>query len=266
MNELQRQYAGYLRTTLLWKEEFFGLKQFSIADETTHSYNESISKPLRLGHLVEHFVHFDLNRDNTLKVLGRNIQINGPHATLGELDFIVQRAHEVYHIESSYKFYLWDGSVSNDPIQNWIGPNRRDALYLKLNKIKSAQFPLIRDKNTIEQLNDLGISTESILQRVYFKGQLFIPPSENHQLLGLNRDCIQGYYYRINELADFSNDQFFVPSKLNWLCDVHTNVHWVDFNKLLDESYLIKTSKQSTIVWRKTQKGVLSKFFLVWWN
>jgi hypothetical protein len=65
--------------------------------------------------------------------LYENIQVIEDKKTIGEIDFIIEdkNTKQVIHMELAYKFYLFDPSISSEPINNWIGPNRDDSLQEK---------------------------------------------------------------------------------------------------------------------------------------
>jgi hypothetical protein len=44
-------------------------------------------------------------------------------------------------MELAYKFYLFDPSISSEPINNWIGPNRNDSLQIRKKKAISFVIP-----------------------------------------------------------------------------------------------------------------------------
>ena len=51
-----------------------------------------------------------------------------------------------FHLEYSYKFYLFDHKLEQPFINCWIGPNKKDGLNQKLKKLKENQLPLLHHK------------------------------------------------------------------------------------------------------------------------
>jgi hypothetical protein len=64
-------------------------------------------------------------------------------------------------MELAYKFYLFDPSISSEPINNWIGPNRNDSLQEKLEKLKTKQFPLLYHKLAKSKFTTVAIDQVS---------------------------------------------------------------------------------------------------------
>ncbi len=95
------------------------------------------------------------------------------------------------HLEIIYKFYLYDSSVGESEIEHWIGPNRRDSLLQKLNKLKDKQLPLLYSKECLTYLETLKLTASEIDQQLYFKAQLFVPLKEYGNKFSLiNNECI----------------------------------------------------------------------------
>ena len=170
------------------------------------------------------------------------------------------------HFEIVYKFYLYDHSEGSHEIDHWIGPNRKDCLVDKLNKLKSKQLPLLHHPIVSQQLENINIETEKIKQSVIFKAQLFIPhntiylPGES-----INEKCIEGFYIPIEELNQLDQAKFFIPEKLDWLQTCHLDVKWTNYNQFQKEVMLFCNSKKSPLCWLQDKNGNMKKFFVVWW-
>jgi len=198
--------------------------------------------------------------------LAENIQIKRDKVTIGEIDCLLKHKHTPIHLEIIYKFYLYDESVGNSELEHWIGPNRKDSLIEKVTKLKNKQLPLLYKPETEQVINQLNLNIEEIQQQVYFKAQLFVP----YRMLGMplriiNNQCIQGYYLHFNDLTQLSSYTFHIPTKLNWLTQVHDDVTWMTYNESIT---LIKKSinqQRAPLCWLKKPDGNLEKFFVVWW-
>ncbi|TYA70022.1 DUF1853 family protein [Seonamhaeicola marinus] len=263
---LQKRYQGFLATPCLWyKNSVFDLNQFEITSSSS-KINFQIDESLRLGKYVERFVSFELAQHPNISVLAENIQILKDKITLGELDCLLLKDDQPIHLEIIYKFYLYDASVGNTEIEHFIGPNRKDALIEKLNKLKDKQLPLLHSKTCKPYLDRLNLRAENILQEVYFKAQLFLPyHNQDIQLQELNNDCVIGYYITRIDLADFEDCKFYIPTKKDWLIQPHPNVDWLNFNSFKTIATTYFESQFSTLCWVKFKNGALKKMFLVWW-
>ena len=215
---------------------------------------------------VEQVIFQALENDIHSNIIAKNIQIIENGITLGEIDCIFQNENETIHLEIVYKFYLFDPSISNNQLNCWIGPNRKDSLIEKLNKLRDKQFPLLQHKKTKEELTLLNLATEEINQKVCFKAQLFIPanyPIDN--IIHINRECIAGFYYKIEDLNIFKESKFYIPSKIEWLSIIGTDLKWINYEIFIQQIKTILKEKRSPLCFVKDKKGNLSKFFIVWW-
>lgn len=258
-------FKGILQTPNLWKgSELMNIPQFVIDDYSFQA--ETISTKLRLGMFVEQCVFQSLENNANYKVLAKNIQVIDNNVTLGELDCIVKHNSSILHIEIAYKFYLFDRTCNENELHCWIGPNRKDSLIEKINKLQEKQFPLLYHPKTVEKLNSLNISIENIEQQVCFKAQLFVPYSDsriNYQTI--NTDCVVGFYYTFSELINLKFNKFYLPSKLEWAAIPTQHVSWMNFDEFMIEIESLLTNMKSPLFWSKDQKGHISKCFAIWW-
>ena len=267
MNTTQQRFEGFLNTPVLWKDsEVCSLTQFKIEQELL-SFNQVIDSNQRLGKYVERFVSFQLSRNSTIKIISENIQISKDKITLGELDCILIKNKKPIHLEIVYKFYLYDSSIGNESLHHWIGPNRKDSLREKLDKLQQKQLPLLYSKECLEYLQSIDLNAKDIEQQVYFKAQLFVPFRMNTAIeSSINKDCIVGYYFKPHELVQFKGAKFYIPTKKDWLMIPHTNVDWTAYERYLEESKNYLNRQFSPMCWMKTTTGELKKFFLIWWE
>lgn len=265
--DIQLQYEGFLNTPLLWElNPFEELNQFEISPTTITSFDQLTPVKIRLGKLVERFVSYELSLHKSISIINENLQIIEDKLTVGELDCLLRHFNQIIHLEISYKFYLYDENVGNLESERWIGPNRRDSLAQKLSKLKSKQLPILFHKETIRTLEKVDIDVYDILQLVYFKAQLFVPyPIKISLLPEINNDCIKGFYIQKSQLNQFNDHSFYIPSKMNWIVDVHNNVNWMGFNDFLTELIELLNNEKSPLCWLKDSKGNIEKIFVVWW-
>lgn len=267
LKNIRLQYQGYLNTPLLWRNHVvFNLKQLKLPKVNAINFNEGIPDNLILGKRVERFVHAELEKHKRIKILLKNTQIIHKKTTIGEIDCVLMKDDIPIHLEIIYKFYLYDSSMGDTEIEHWIGPNRKDSLVQKLNKLKDKQLPLINNVNTLPILNKIDVDVRQLQQRVCFKAQLFTPFKANINFGILNRDCLAGFYIHISDIDQFSDCKFHIPIKINWLMDVQAQVDWLDYQSFYSEILLILNKKRAPLCWIKFPNESLQKFFIVWWK
>ncbi len=264
--EIQLQFDGFLQTHCLWTgNTIYELKQLNIKQKS-HVFNLEINTKIRLGKYIERFVSYQLQQNESTKIIAENIQIQQNKITLGELDCILLKNDIPIHLEIIYKFYLYDSNVGTSEIDHFIGPNRKDSLGEKLTKLKEKQLPLLYSKECENYLNSIQLSSKNMEQQVYFKAQLFLPFSDKTiQLNKLNQNCCVGYYINRKELEEFSTCKFHIPNKKDWLVIPHKNVHWLSYGKTKEIFYDYLERQFSPLCWIKFHNGEIKKIFLVWW-
>ncbi|MCG8803066.1 DUF1853 family protein [Tenacibaculum finnmarkense] len=278
LKDLQLQYEGFLKTPFLWNGKgVFDLQQFEINATKTASFLVEITKIPRLGKLVERFVSFEFKQDKRLQIIAENIQIQQEKITLGELDCLLLKDKKPIHVEIIYKFYLYDNSEKNleekNELERWIGPNKKDSLVQKLTKLKEKQLPLLYSKQCENYLKTLNLEAKNLEQQLYFKAQLFIPlndfKQENHKenikFPLINNDCIIGFYVTLQQLNQFKDYKFYIPTKHNWLVQPHSNTNWLNFNDFITNLQPLLNQERAPLCWLKKSNGELLKFFVIWW-
>ena len=263
---VQKRYEGFLQTNSLWKNNaIYQLNQFKI-EAKSKKIELIINENLRLGKYIERLVSYQLEQEESISIICENIQIQKEKITLGELDCILQKEKKIIHLEIIYKFYLYDPFCGKTEIDHFIGPNRNDSLAQKLIKLKEKQLPLLYSDECVKYLKSINLKASDIEQQVYFKGQLFIPLSNNNiPLRSLNKDCIAGYYINRKELVLFENCKFYIPEKKDWIVIPHKNVNWLKFEEMKKISIRYFEKKSSPLCWLKKENGEILKIFLVWW-
>ena len=221
-----------------------------------------------LGKRVEAFFEYQIQQSEDYELKIGNLQIIQNKKTLGELDFILEEiaTGQLIHIELVYKFYVYDPNIKEE-LARWIGPNRKDSLLEKVEKLKSKQLPLLQNKTTKEILNSRHISTKSIAQQVCYKASLFVPRKLQNKLFSsINNDCIIGFWIHFTEFKsdEFSQSKLFSPSKQFWPVDPAKNDIWFSFSEIFPQIESFIQQKRSPLVWMKT-KNTFERFFVVWW-
>ena len=265
MKVTQIRFEGFLKTPTLWVSTNINeLKQFSI-EQKSIVFNLDIDNKQRLGKYVERFISHQLANTEGISLIAENIQISKDKITLGELDFLINKNGNPIHLEVIYKFYLYDPTLKG--LDCWIGPNKKDSLVEKLNKLSEKQLPLLFSKECERYLKSISLQSADISQQVYFKAQLFLPLGKNPPIdTSINTNCIMGFYCSPHTLTGFKNAKFYIPSKKDWLMTPHTNVGWMAYEKYLEESKTYLDRQFSPMCWIKSTSGELKKFFLIWWE
>lgn len=265
--KLKLRYIGYWNTPLLWQGNLiYGLQQLELPNLSLQPFNETIEGHLRLGKLVERFVLYSFKANENIQIIASGAQIQKDQRTLGELDAIINFNSTPIHLEIIYKFYLYDEHIGSGDLEHWIGPNKKDSLVQKLEKLKEKQLPLLHRPETQNFLKQLSINPKRIKQHVLFKAQLFIPwTREASGFTKINQDCIQGFYIKEKEFSNFKHCKFYIPSKLDWLIIPHSNVDWHTYADIQPILLNLLHQQTSPLVWIKHPNGMISKCFLVWW-
>ncbi len=219
-----------------------------------------------LGKQAEACFEAYLKQSENFELLIANLQIQGEMETLGELDYIIRnlKTEKIIHIELAYKFYLYDENAAALEAQKWIGPNRKDSLFDKLEKVKLKQFPLLNTTETIQKLKEIGIPLPS-LQVLCLKAFLFLPKKMTAELFPKSvQDCIVGYYVKLKDLEEDETALYSIPTKKEWLLPIEKLINWHTFPEikhLIDEQLILK---KSPMVYKKTPHK-MERFFIVWW-
>ena len=267
-NKNLKRYIGYSKTPLLWNAgQINQLKQFDIELNEVNKPSIDINDSIRLGKLVEHFVFIQLQQNKSISIIVKNLQIIQDKITIGEIDCLIQYLNKYIHLEIVYKFYLYDQNIDTGELDHWIGPNKKDSLVFKLNKLKNKQLPLLHHFKTKELFHKIDLNTEFISSMVFFKAQLFVPKELiNNRFKHINNQCIVGYYIGMAEYKSLCNCEFYMPSKLDWLIEPHKKVNWmsqINFTPYIEAEI---NQSRSPLCWMKDEKNILKKIFIVFWK
>ena len=172
----------------------------------------------RLGHYFEHLYHLLLEQVLGWQVLARNLPIRTATGhTLGELDFIVRNPHsgQVEHHEIAVKFYL--GLPEPDHPLRWYGPDTRDRLDRKVNRLLHHQATLCQRQETLASLAAMAIPAPAC-RRVFMPGYLFYP--QGQFLLspeGINPTHERGDWQRLDSDTPLPGNHWVMLAKADWL-------------------------------------------------
>jgi hypothetical protein len=244
-----------------------GIPSFNLSElNIPHEKELQLPTNLRLGHLAEAVVGHLIKSSVNNKLLYENIQLIENKSTIGEIDFIIEKIEtkQLYHLELAYKFYLFDPNISDNQLNNWVGPNRSDTLKEKLEKLKSKQLPLLYHNTTISQLPNIDISKVS--QVLCFLVSLYLPYSYQGQIDTSYQKAIKGYYLNLDEFIRLNNAEklYYIPSMKEWGIDPSDNDFWMGLNGVVKQITKSIDEKRSILCWQK-HKNSFQSFFVVWW-
>ena len=153
-------------------------------------------------------------------LLARNLQVRDDHRTLGAFDFVLRdQAGLPQHWEVAVKFYLQ--REHSDAWSAWVGPNQRDRLDIKLERMGEHQLPLSARPEAVSALASLHI-TEPPEQVAFVKGMFFEPWDEpGLRPRGSAPETRLGQWVTTSDFAAFSDTQpacrWCVREKPDWL-------------------------------------------------
>ncbi len=274
-NRVEKQFEGFLKTPALWENTFQEIDQFKLPGIDA-PLNQSITEDLPslssnfvMGKRVERFFEWIIRQDPNYKLLAENMQISRNKITLGELDFLLKDLinQQVFHIEMVYKFYVYDPSFTTE-MRRWIGPNRRDTLLQKTEKLKEKQFTLLFKPETDDLLNSLDLNSINILQQACFKANLFVPKElQNQQFPEINNKCVAGIWLHFKDFnsVEYRGFQFYAPKKQDWpILPTHGEI-WVDHSEIITQIENSFENKKAPLIWVKKPGNKFERLFVVWW-
>ncbi len=136
--------------------------------------------------------------------------------TIGEFDFLFIDTLEKrpVHAELAVKFFLLKRPAMSNPevMANWIGPNQRDRLDLKYEKLFIQQLQLATTPEGRQKVEQLSFEAARIQQQYHVKGVLFYPiekaGTEINQLRStlpntINPQCSLGFWLEMDQAPAF---------------------------------------------------------------
>lgn len=170
-----------------------------------------------LGKYFEALIEFIIREDEQLELIYHNEQLIVDKRTLGELDFVFyDRSNgQLIHLECALKYYL--GHHESRDLQNWIGPNKRDTLYNKVEKLKE-QSAWLQDKGIRSHFEALPPDTP-VRSYCLLLGYL-IPPNHATELRPHHANRLEHSITWISAtefIEKQSNHRYALIPKINWL-------------------------------------------------
>jgi hypothetical protein len=153
-------------------------------------------------------------------LLAQNLQVRDETRTLGAFDFVLRHGTgQAQHWEVAVKFYLQ--RQASEDWTAWVGPNQRDRLDIKLERMRHHQLPLSARLEAANALASIHIA-EPPEQIALLKGMFFVPwnaPSLRPR--GCAPETPVGQWITTSDFAAFSETQppcrWCVREKPDWL-------------------------------------------------
>ncbi|MGF1741574.1 DUF1853 family protein [Vibrio profundum] len=127
----------------------------------------------RLGFLYQYVVSELFNHSQHHQILAEEVQLSDAGKTLGAIDFIIENlaTTQLEHWEVAIKFYLLhDGK--------WYGPNAKDRLDLKLDRMLNHQLAMSASKSFRLRFPEW----DDISQHLLMQGRLYVNPFEQYEI------------------------------------------------------------------------------------
>lgn len=156
------------------------------------------SSAKRLGHYFEELIAYAIENNPQFTLIAKNLGIFEGKQQRGEFDFIFTHQNTTYHWETAVKFYLY-----HPDSQVWYGPNARDRLDKKLDKLFNRQLSLSQLSSAKQLLRDKFNLTFPLKNEALIKGFLFYPfrkPQQQIQHNWINPKHLRGWWCFQKEL------------------------------------------------------------------
>jgi hypothetical protein len=265
-----KQYEGFLKTPQLFKTskslnaEIFE-SNLSVDNSSIKDIINELSRQKYLGKRAELFLLQYLMSSERYSEISHSLQIQDNNTTIGEIDMICydNLFQKWIHIELVYKLYVFIGQDNFDDFTQWIGPNLKDRLSYKMDKLMSRQLPLGQHQKILEK-----IGADQIETYCCFKAKLFLKSDEDNFISNhLNDKCLSGHYLNIEEFKVLKYDKsvFYVPEKMNWICEAKSHSVWYDYDKAISVLKPSISEKRAKLVWQKNISGEVFEYVVVWW-
>ena len=205
----------------------------------THDFHKQHK---RLGYYFEELIAYALKNNPHYTLIARNLGVyDATKRQLGEFDLIFQHQNIFHHWEVAVKFYLfYPGS------QYYYGPNARDRLDVKLDKLFNKQLKLAKHPcaKTLLQ-NEFGI--QQMKSAALLKGYLFYPwtiPSQQHtNPQWINPRHLQGWWcYQ----SDFTYKLDITPKDRRWL--ILSRLEWLSPIDYADPAQILQARTLGSLI------------------
>jgi hypothetical protein len=172
-----------------------------------------------LGGYFECLWQFFFKFNPEWQLLAHNVQVIEKKQTLGELDIIASHQGAAAHLELAVKFYLQHPDHDGQQCQHWLGPQCKDRLDLKLDKLQNKQLPFLAHPATQAAMKRRKLPSPT-QQHLILKGYLF-----SHWKMSFKRpsvvnpNCLMGQWLHQSQLKHLvvGHDNWLIIEKPQWL-------------------------------------------------
>jgi len=213
---------------------------------------------VRIGIYFEQLLGFYFSHYPRFLLLSQNLQVQGEKRTLGEFDFIIhdKQSGEYFHIESAVKFYLghFESSLLTKNIEHynwhqWIGPNKKDSLSLKINSMLSKQLQLSQTPEGHQLLSKQSINADQLQTRLLLRGRFFYANNNKETPLFSHPKTCQDNWYSLDDFAlkPQIQQRYSLLPKTHWLSPL-TREDCLALHNTYDKTALIEAiQKEATL-------------------
>lgn len=196
-----------------------------LSDDSQTIDKSSIKPTSRLGYYFESLVFASLCAHPEFKIIAQNKQLISDNITIGEYDALIEdQDKRISHLEVAVKFYLQVGSGNN--LHDWFGPDLKDRLDLKYQKLTQHQLQLTEQALKVDKQLDLVKPDKVALLckgRLFYQYQNYVNKRFNYPDQ-VDKSHAYGFWISkqefINQLqSDISLDWYVLP-KSYWLADI----------------------------------------------
>ena len=197
-----------------------------------------LSAQMRLGHYAEWLMQQWLGQCSQVTAVVHNVTIYQQRRSLGELDLVYRDTQGCWHhLELAIKYYLFDPAVEGE-LSCFVGPNRKDTLARKLDKLIDHQLPIALSDEGRETLAGLGIE-QLASQQLWLTGRLFYPAKLiDKQFNTLNPTHLRGWWRSLTGLKHYieQNPQhsWRQLDRSEWLSGFSQQPNWLSGSQLLE--------------------------------
>lgn len=262
------RYSGFLQTPLIGPVAAIpNVYRWDFSESAANSDLPAIPENLVFGKRMEQYLTHALQGAHRYRLMAHGLQIQENQTTLGELDFILadDEKQELLHLELTYKLYCYDPSIDDEKAR-WIGPNRKDRLIDKLDKLTHRQFPLLFESATQQALEPLDLPNWPWRQVCCFKAQLFLPEEAPAALpADINPEAVSGTWLRKRHLEQMRDVLCIIPPKENWTIAPQPNAAWKPLETELTTLTAWRQKQRAPLCWLRRPDGRMTRHFVVWW-
>ncbi|MBD80748.1 MAG: hypothetical protein CL840_17670 [Crocinitomicaceae bacterium] len=259
----------FLFSETRWQEVIVWLKELDDSPSPLIHFLNNKPTSKKLGKYFENLLWFAFEQLVEFKQVVHGLQVKrSKDNTIGEFDFLLQRTvdNSWMHMEVAVKFYL---ATDGKEELRFIGPNAKDRLDIKLDRLHKHQLELGTTPEGQKSLEQLGI--DQYQRSLLVKGYLFynlLHPARFPQPDFINPYCNKGWWSYFHEYPfdKHSHKSFVVLNKLEWLTKfiggsdrvfTCTEIRQLIENKKIELPVLLAEVEEKGSAWVEVSRGFL---------